>query len=150
MCAPDRRHIRRAVLETMYGRMSVLICSEMIEARRVADLLGRVEIVAVPAWNPDTASYSHLIQSVGFQLNAVVAIANNGVYSDCRVWGPREERWERDMCRLIERGVDDVLAVDVNLGSLREFRRAAGGQGAKGLGWRPLPPDWPGRGDGAT
>ena len=147
---PRSSSYRRAVLETMYGRMSVLICSEMIEARRVADLLGRVEIVAVPAWNPDTASYSHLIQSVGFQLNAMVAIANNGVYSDCRVWGPREERWERDMCRLIERGVDDVLAVDVNLGSLREFRRAAGGQGAKGLGWRPLPPDWPDKGDGAT
>ena len=67
-----------------------------------------------------------------------MAIANNGQYSDCRAWAPRSERWERDLCRLIERGIDDVVPVDIPLRSLVAFHA---GNAAKG--WRPLPPDWP-------
>jgi hypothetical protein len=118
--------------------LSVLICSELIEARRVADLLGRVNVVICPAWNPDTSSYDHLIQSAGFQLHAIIAIANNGHYSDCRAWAPRSQRWERDLCRLIERDVDDVVHVDVPLVELAAFHK-----GNLVKGWKPLPPDWP-------
>ena len=131
----------RIVVMSPWGTFSVLICSELIEARRIADLLGRVELVLCPAWNRDTSSYDHLIQSAGFQLHAIIAIANNGHYSDCRSWAPREVRWERDLCRLIERDVDDVVYVDIPLTSLAAFH-AARGSGI-GSGWRPLPPDWP-------
>jgi len=147
----------------------VLICSELIEARRVADLLGRAQMVLCPAWNPDTSSYDHLIQSVGFQLHNVIAIANNGHYSDCRAWAPRTVRWERDLCRLIERDVNDVVCFDVPLASLLAFqagdkqavdrfarlrsalakrdfvgaRRALEKLSEEAAGaWRPLPPDW--------
>ncbi|WP_447940664.1 hypothetical protein [Pseudoxanthomonas mexicana] len=160
----------RTVIHTDWGSFSVLICSELIEVRRVADLLGRADVVLCPAWNPDTASYDHLIQSAGFQLHAVIAIANNGHYSDCRAWAPRNERWERDLCRLIERDVNDVVHVDIPVASLTAFHE--GDKQAKdpfkrlrsllkerqyaqareelkkieeklpGL-WRPLPPDWP-------
>lgn len=128
----------RTVVKSPWGSMSVLICSELIEARRVADLLGRIDVVLCPAWNTDTSSYDHLIQSVGFQLHSIIAIANNGHYSDCRAWAPREERWERDLCRLIERDVDDVVYVDIPLADLVEVHK-----GNPVKGWRPLPPDWP-------
>lgn len=166
---PTRDPPRRTVIHSGWGSFSVLVCSELIEARRVADLLGRAQVVLCPAWNPDTASYDHLIQSVGFQLHAVIAIANNGHYSDCRAWAPRTERWERDLCRLIERDVDDIVHVDIPVASLSAFQ--SGEEQAKdiyrqlraalvnrryaearrelarltkqlpGL-WRPLPPDW--------
>ena len=128
----------RTVVKSALGSLSVLICSELIEARRVADLLGRVEVVLCPSWNTDTSSYDHLLQSVGFQLHSIIAIANNGHYSDCRAWAPRSERWERDLCRLIERGVDDVVHVDIPLTELVAFH-----DGRPVEGWRPLPPDWP-------
>lgn len=161
--------ISRTVIHSAWGSFSVLICSELIEARRVADLLGRVQVVLCPAWNPDTASYDHLIQSVGFQLHSVIAIANNGHYSDCRAWAPRAERWERDLCRLIERDVNDVVYFDLPLASIVAFhagdkqvkdkyerlrvalkkRDIAAARAAletltddlPGV-WRPLPPDW--------
>lgn len=160
----------RTVVHTDWGSFSVLICSELIEVRRVADLLGRADVVLCPAWNPDTASYDHLIQSAGFQLHAIIAIANNGHYSDCRAWAPRNERWERDLCRLIERDVDDVVYVDIPVASLSAFhegnkqskdpfrrlrtvlKRKQYAQARKELErleeklpglWRPLPPDWP-------
>ncbi|MET4617984.1 hypothetical protein ABIA71_003587 [Stenotrophomonas sp. 2619] len=159
----------RTVIHSNWGTFSVLICSELIEARLTADLLGRADVVLCPAWNPDTASYDHLIQSVGFQLHAIIAISNNGHYSDCRAWAPRTERWERDLCRLIERDVDDIVYVDIPIASLqafhggdkqatdrfgklrkalmarkyadakRELERLTDGLPSV---WRPLPPDW--------
>lgn len=136
--APPKGTLPRIVISSPWGSLSVLVCSEMIEARRVADLVGRADVVICPAWNPDTSSYDHLIQSVGFQLHAVIAIANNGHYSDCRAWAPRTTRWERDLCRLIERGTDDLVHVDLPLESLRAFHADPTANGD----WRPLPPDW--------
>lgn len=135
---PPSSSLPRTVVKSAWGSLSVLICSELIEARRVADLLGRVDVVLCPAWNPDTSSYDHLIQSAGFQLHSIIAIANNGHYSDCRAWAPRSERWERDLCRLIARDVDDVVYVDIPLEELVSFH-----EGNPVKGWRPLPPDWP-------
>jgi hypothetical protein len=131
-------NLPRTVVKSARGSFSVLICSELIEARRVADLLGRVDVVLCPAWNTDTSSYDHLIQSVGFQLHSIIAIANNGHFSDCRAWAPRSERWERDLCRLIERDVHDVIHVDIPLTELVAFHN-----GCPVQGWKPLPPDWP-------
>ena len=128
----------RTVVKSPWGAFSVLICSELIEARRVSDLLGRVNVVLCPAWNKDTSSYDHLIQSVGFQLHSIIAIANNGHYSDCRAWAPRTERWQRDLCRLVERNVDDVVHVNIPLTSLVAFHA-----GSPDDAWRPLPPEWP-------
>ncbi len=142
-------HQARTVVRSPYGHFSVLICSEMIESRRVADLLGRVEMVLAPSWNTDTASYDHLIQSIGLQLHAIIAVANNGHYSDCRAWAPLTTRWERDLCRLIERDTNDVVFVDVPLTALRAFRTDPTATPSKsvikksGRKFRPLPPDWP-------
>lgn len=145
---PLAKDSRRVVVETSWGRFSTLICSELIEARRVADLLGRAELVLCPAWNTDTASYDHLIQSVGFQLHAIVAVANNGHFSDCRAWAPLFVRWRRDLCRLIERDVDDVVQVRLPMRSLIQFHDTAkpyvNGNDAE-QDWRPLPPNWPRR-----
>lgn len=139
---------KRVVVDSPWGRLSVLVCSELIETRLVSELLGRANLVLCPAWNRDTASYDHLIQTVGFQLHAIIAVANNGHYSDCRAWAPRFERWERDLCRQIERNVSDVVFVDLPLESLVKFHAGAGGgvpksRKAKTPDWRPLPPDWP-------
>ncbi len=136
--AAPSNSLPRAVVKSAWGSLSVLICSELIEARRVADLLGRVDVVLCPAWNRDASSYDHLIQSAGFQLHCIIAVANNGHYSDCRAWAPRSVPWQRDLCRLIERDVDDVVHVDIPLADLVAFHN-----GSPVEGWRPLPPDWP-------
>ena len=139
---------RRTVVDSPYGRVSILICSELIETRTVSDLLGRVEIVAVPSWNTDTSSYDHLIQSAGLQLHSIIAVANNGAYSDCRAWAPRSERWKRDLCRLIERNENGVVFAEIPLSSLRAFREESDpGIRQKNPEWKPLPPYWP-RADG--
>jgi hypothetical protein len=129
---------RRTVVRSPWGDMSVLVCSELLEAQRIADLVGRVSVVFCPAWNKDTSSFDHLIKSAGLQLHAIVAIANNGRYSDCRAWAPKQNRPERELCRLIERDLNGVVQVDIPLHSLVAFH-----QGFPSDEWRPLPPHWP-------
>ena len=136
-------HVPRTTVVSRYGRFSVLICSELIQAREVADLAQRVELLVVPASNKDTTSFGHLIQSVGLQLHAVVAIANNGTYSDCRAWAPRKTSWERDLCRLIERHRDGIVGVQLPIADLECFHRNGGSHCPDGeTEWKPLPPDW--------
>ena len=141
---------RRLVVKSVYGLISVLICSEVLEAKQIADLLGRVEVLLMPSWNKDTAAYDHAIQTAGTVLHCFVAIANNGVYSDSRAWAPLAVRWRRDLCRLIERGSDSVVWVDLPLASLRSFHSDPLSTPLRGSDkdeppskWRPLPPEWP-------
>lgn len=145
---PRGQRPRRIVVRSAFGDFSVLICSELLETPRIADLLSDVELLLAPSWNTDTASYDHVVQTVGMHLGAIVAIANNGHYSDCRAWAPRAVRWQRDLCRLIERDVDSVVTFELPLASLRAFRSAPRAlvekdPDANGSDWRPLPPDWP-------
>lgn len=140
--------LRRTVLRTEYGAMSVLICSELLETSKVATLRDRVEVVLVPAWNQDTTSYDHLVQATGLSLGAVVAVANNGSFSDCRAWAPRTNAWERDLCRLVEPGQQSVVSVRIPLRELRAHHAGkspvhpAAKKPEPKAKWKPLPPDW--------
>ena len=71
-----------------------------------------------------------------------MAISNNGKYSDCRAWAPTKTRWKRDLCRLIERGSNNIVYVDIPLRSLERFHADGKTDSEE---WRPLPPDWPQR-----
>lgn len=138
---PAKLPERRLVVQTTWGNFSVLICSELIEAERTFDLFRRCNLVLCPAWNPDTSSYDHLIQSVGLQLHAIVAVANNGMYSDCRAWAPFAARWQRDLCRLIDREGNRILSVVLPMKSLTDFHEGVPAP-PKDSVWKPLPPGW--------
>ena len=126
-----------------YGRFGLLICSEMLEAPRISKLVGSVELILVPAWNPDTTTFDSLIRGTGRTVHAYVAVSNNGKISDCRIWGPEKPRWREDVARLIRRGEHQVLAALLPVSGLAAFHRGVLSSGPPGGGvWQPLPPGW--------
>ena len=127
---------QRLVLDSPWGRLSVLICSELLELEQINDLKRRVELILCPAWNRDLGSYEHVIQSVGLKTNSIVAISNNGVYSDCRAWAPFTKSHQRTLARLHQQGSNSVAWVKLPLQELRKFRQGASKE------FKPLPPDW--------
>lgn len=134
----------RAVVESPYGRFSVLICSELLEAEEVADLAGRVELVIVPASNQDTATFDEAIRGAGRLMHSYVALANNRRFSDSRVWAPEKPRWREEAVRVVDREGDAVVRVTLPLGSLRRYHewQLSVTPGSK-REWHPLPPGWP-------
>lgn len=139
---------RRLVVDSRYGRLGVLICSELLEAQALADLVGHIELLAVPAWNPDTASFDYVANAAaGLLVHTFVAIANNAEASDSRILTPiKTPRWEREWCRIIHRNESRAVWADVPLGQLRQVHRGGArtftdpdGQKRK---FRPLPPAW--------
>jgi hypothetical protein len=115
----------RSVVRTAYGAVSVLICSEMLDVTERSELLGRVDLLAVPAWNRDTATFDHTVQTTAGDLHCYVALANNAHYSDCRLYVPRKAHHERDAGRLMLSRQNEAIAVEVNAGELRSFQLAS-------------------------
>lgn len=150
---------RFLVMSSEHGDFLPLICSELLEVDTRAQLLGRVNLVLVPAWNPDIPSFEYLVHSSALELHSFIAVANNGVFSDCRVRGPYAETWQREVCRLIARNEDETVVADLPIGRLLEYRvdpgeydrrRAEWIENAKRNGqngsdcpwpaWKPVPP----------
>ena len=113
------------VVNTAYGAVSTLICSELLDVRARGALRGRIDLLAVPAWNKDTATFDHTIQTTANDLHCYVALANNAAYSDCRVQVPSKERYLRDAGRLICREQDMTIAAKIDIAALRSFQEAS-------------------------
>ncbi len=133
----DRRcEARRFVrVSSEHGLFVPLVCSELLEVDTRARLLGRVDFVPIPAWNPDTTSFEHLVHAVALELHSFVAVANNGKYSDCRIRAPFADAWKREVCRLISPGRDEVVSAELPVAALREYRAAPAAYDARRVAW---------------
>lgn len=139
--------LRRLVVGMGASRLSVLICSEILETTALASLTQRIELLVVPAWNDDTTTFDHTAQSASLLVHAFVAIANNAEASDARIVAPiKEPRYEREWCRLIHRDETQIVWGDLPVGELREAhetrRLAFPHPRVKQRVYRPLPPQW--------
>ena len=117
--AEDRRFVR---VSCEHGRFLPLICSELLEVDTRTRLLNRVDFVLVPAWNADTTSFEYLVHASALELHSFIAVANNGLFSDCRIRGPYSQAWQREVCRLIARGSDEVVSATIPVHHLRDYR----------------------------
>lgn len=130
-------------VSTDFGAVSTLICSELLDVRLRAELLGRIDLLVVPAWNQDTATFDHTVQTTANDLHCYTAVVNNALFSDCRVQVPSDERYLRDACRLISRADDGTIAVALSADSLRKFQLASlADPTLKLTGFKPLPPGY--------
>jgi hypothetical protein len=131
------------VMTTDFGAISTLICSELLDVRSRAALRGRIDLLIVPSWNQDTATFDHTVQTTANDLHAFVAVANNSLYSDCRIQVPSDERHLRDACRLICRTQAMTIASTVSASALRDFQLASiKNPLGKRKGFKPLPPGY--------
>nr|WP_254626648.1 reverse transcriptase domain-containing protein [Myxococcus sp. CA039A] len=117
------RERRFTVLDCEHGRFLPLICSELLEVDTRSELLGRIDLLLVPAWNQDTASFEHLVHSSALELHCFVGVANNGIFSDCRARGPYAEPWRREASRLISRGENETVVAELPIDLLRLYRK---------------------------
>lgn len=140
---------RRLIVQSSHGRVGVLICSEILEAAALSSLTGRIELLLVPAWNPDTGTFEHVTHAAASMLvHGFVAVANNAEASDSRIVAPvAEPRHLREWARIIHRGHSRVIWGDLPVGSLRRVHEGIAPATPvkpkqKAITYRPLPPGW--------
>jgi hypothetical protein len=131
----------RWLVNTDYGTFSTLICSELLDVEERGRLRGRIDVLLVPSWNPDTATFDHTVQTTANDLHCYSAIANNARFSDCRVQTPAYKQYERDACRLICRDEVDTVSCALDVEKLRAFqRRSVDSVNVDSKEFKPIPP----------
>lgn len=138
-------HERTPVLavNTDAGTIATLICSELLDINVRGSLLGRIDLLLVPAWNQDTGTFDHTIQTTSNDLHCYVAVANNAAFSDCRIYGPFKARHLRDVCRIVCRNDAGTIAASVDIAALRAFQQQSLAQPMQTLNsFKPLPPGY--------
>jgi hypothetical protein len=100
---------------------SVLLCSDLtnIDNRRHAQ--GFVDSLFALEWNPDTTSFSALVESAALDLHAYIVQVNNRSYGDSRVRAPRRKDYERDVVRLKGGDTDYFVVASLDVEALRAF-----------------------------
>ena len=131
------------VINTDNGALGTLICSELLDVELRGSLLGRIDVLLVPAWNKDTSTFDHTVQTVANDLHCYVAVANNAMFSDCRLQTPSDKRYLRDACRLIWRNEDEVISALIDVDALRLFQqRSLRDAKVNPNGFKPVPPGY--------
>lgn len=83
-----------------------LICSDLTNIAHRRDLRGEVDAVFALEWNPDTKTFSSLVESTANDLHAFVIQANNRKFGDSRIRAPANQDYERDVVQ-VKGGVSD-------------------------------------------
>ena len=118
-------------------RFSVLICSELTNIDHRAAVRGRIDALFIPEWNPDTETFSALVESAAYDIHCYVVQANNRKYGDSRIRAPKKQRFERDVARVSGGVRDNVIVGRLDVSALRYFQSRKSPQG--NVPFKPLP-----------
>ncbi len=106
---------------------SVLICSDLTNINHRYQLRGKVDALFALEWNPDTKTFSSLVESTANDLHAYVAQINNRTYGDSRLRVPAVEDYLRDVVQVKGGASDYYVLGDIDyLGLRREQSRFRG------------------------
>lgn len=89
---------------------SVLICSDLTNINHRYQLRGKVDALFALEWNPDTKTFSSIVESAANDLHAYVAQINNRTYGDSRLRAPAIEDYFRDIVQ-VKGGVSDYYVL---------------------------------------
>lgn len=103
-------------------RFALLICSELTNIGYRAALRGKVDVLFVPEWNPDTETFNALVESSALDMHAYIIQCNDRQYGDSRIRAPFKDSWKRDVLR-VKGGVTDYCVIgEIDVQSLRQFQ----------------------------
>lgn len=115
--------------------LGVLICSDLTTIQNRAFFQGKLDMLFVLEWNPDTGTFEFLVESTAHDLHAAIVQVNNRSYGDSRIRMPYAVSHRRDVVQ-VKGGDEDFYVVStLDLASLRRFQRKPVKKGE----FKPLP-----------
>lgn len=119
---PDKAWKTPPLLQHGDLRFALLICSELTNISHRAALRGKVDVLFVPEWNPDTETFNSLVESAALDVHAYIVQCNDRQYGDSRIRAPFKEIWQRDLLR-VKGGITDYCVIgEIDVQALRQFQ----------------------------
>ncbi|WP_434130688.1 RNA-directed DNA polymerase [Methylocaldum sp. GT1BB] len=114
---------------------SVLICSDLTNIAHRYKMRGNIDTLFILEWNPDTKTFSSLVEAAANDLHAFIVQVNNRTYGDSRIRAPAKHDYLRDIVQ-VKGGVGDyyVLGEIDYLGLRKEQQRPR-----RKMKYKPLP-----------
>ncbi len=116
---------------------SALICSDLTNLSHRNSLRGHVDALFGLEWNPDTKTFSALVESTANDLHAYVVQVNNRRYGDSRIRSPAKEDFRRDTVQVKGGVVDYYVIGEIDYLQLRKEQRRSPSRAA--AEFKPLP-----------
>lgn len=102
---------------------SALVCSDLTNIAHRHGLRGHIDALFALEWNPDTKTFSALVESTASDLHAFVVQANNRRFGDSRIRAPAKEDYARDVVQ-VKGGVSDYYVLgEIDYMQLRKEQR---------------------------
>ena len=100
-----------------------LICSDLTNIAHRNELRGTIDALFALEWNPDTKTFSSLVESTANDLHAFVIQANNRRYGDSRIRSPAIQDYARDVVQ-VKGGISDYYVMgEIDYEQLRSEQR---------------------------
>lgn len=100
-----------------------LICSDLTNIAHRNELRGAIDALFALEWNPDTKTFSSLVESTANDLHAFVIQANNRRYGDSRIRSPAIQDYARDVVQ-VKGGISDYYVMgEIDYEQLRSEQR---------------------------
>lgn len=106
-------------------RFSVVLCSELTDAKIHHHFRGYVDAIFCLEWNPDVETFSSLVESTAQTIHAFVIQVNNRKYGDSRLRSPAKQRYNRDIVRIKGGDHNYYVVGELPIEALRSFQRKA-------------------------
>ncbi|MGG4605060.1 RNA-directed DNA polymerase [Paenalcaligenes sp. Me131] len=124
---------------TLYGHrnfyFSLLICSDLTNISHRNWLRGEIDALFALEWNPDTKTFSALVEATANDLHAFVVQANNRRFGDSRIRAPAIQDYARDVVQ-VKGGVSDYYVLgEIDYKQLRVEQRRK----VKNRQFKPVP-----------
>ncbi|WP_431274555.1 RNA-directed DNA polymerase [Variovorax ureilyticus] len=89
---------------------SSLVCSDLTNITHRHHLRGKVDALFALEWNPDTKTFSALVEATATDMHAFVVQANNRRFGDSRIRSPANNDYERDVVQ-VKGGIADYYVL---------------------------------------
>lgn len=120
-----------------YGKVGLAICADFYDIERYVVYQGRIQHLFLIAYNQDTTSFHHLVESYARLVYCNVLICNTGFHGGSTVFCPRKETYRRIIYSHYGEKLSTVQTVELPVKTLVEAQKSF-----NGLNYKSPPPGY--------
>lgn len=128
--------------DTCRVRLTAVVCYDATDLGIVADLKGKSDILAIPAFNKDVKTFDQMALALHYHMYQIVVVANSGQYGGSNAYWPQNGPHRRQIFHTHGQAQMSIAFFDVdNIGSYLQRHKTSLSNTDGGV-WKLPPAGW--------